>query len=137
MISRRFGLGRLGGWIPVRTTVDRPDASRTPVGGAAARWSRVRVLLGYQRRSGLMAALTISSVLTGLTESAILGILTQVATALVGGTSSVHIDAGPFHGTATIGALIAVAFGLALLRLALQVVVSWVPRELPPTRSPA
>ena len=95
-----------------------------------ARWSQVRVLLGYQHSSGLIAALTISSVLTGLTESAILGILTQVATALVGGTSSIHIDAGPFHGTATIAALIAVAFGLALLRLALQVVVSWVPPRI-------
>src|SRR3954466_7997542 len=94
---------------------------------AVARWSRVRVLLGYQRGTGLIAALTISSVLTGLTESAILAILTQVATALVGGTSSVHIDAGPVRGTATIGALIAAAFGLAVLRLALQVVVSWVP----------
>jgi ABC-type multidrug transport system fused ATPase/permease subunit len=88
------------------------------------------VLLGYQHGSGLIAALIISSVLTGLTESAILGILTQVATALVGGTSSVHINAGPLQGTITIGALIGAAFGLALLRLALQVVVSWVPPRL-------
>ncbi|HKO28642.1 MAG TPA: ABC transporter ATP-binding protein [Solirubrobacteraceae bacterium] len=95
--------------------------------GLPARWSRVRVLLGYQHGTGLIAALTVSSVLTGLTESAILGILTQVATALVGGTSNVHVDAGPIQGNATIGALIAVAFGLAVLRLALQVVVSWVP----------
>jgi ATP-binding cassette subfamily B protein len=77
-----------------------------------------------------MAALTISSVLTGLTESALLGILTQVATALVNGTSRVHIDAGPIHGTATVATLISIAFGLALLRLALQVVVSWVPPRI-------
>ena len=99
MMSRRFGLGRLGGRIPVRTTVDRPDAMPAPVDGAVPRWSQVRVLLGYQHGSGLIAALTISSVLTGLTESAMLAIFTQVATALVGGTSRVHIDAGPFHGS--------------------------------------
>lgn len=95
-----------------------------------ARWSRVRVLLGYQHGFKLIGALTVSSVLTGLTESAMLGILTQVATALVAGTSSVHIDAGPFQGTATIAALIAIAFGLALLRLVLQLVVSWVPPRI-------
>src|SRR4051794_11645158 len=87
---------------------------------AVARCSRICVLLGYQRGPGLIAALTVSSLLTGLTESAILGILTQVATALVGGTSSVHIDAGPVQGSVTIATLIAAAFGLALLRLALQ-----------------
>ena len=130
MMSRRSGFGRLGGSTPVRTTVDPPAASGTPVDGAVPRWSQVRVLLGYRHGSGLLAALTISSVLTGLTESAILAILTQVATALVGGTSSVHIDAGPFRGTTTIGALVAVAFGLALVRLALQVVVSWVPPRI-------
>ncbi len=127
---RRFGRGRLGRWIPGPTTVDRPAAKATPADGAVPRWSQVRVLLGYRDGSRLLAALIISSLLTGLTESAILGILTQVATALVGSTTRVHIDAGPFHGTATIGALIAVAFGLALLRLGLQVVVSWVPPRL-------
>jgi ABC-type multidrug transport system fused ATPase/permease subunit len=103
---------------------------RTSTDGAGARWSRVRALVGYQHSMGLIAALTVSSVLTGLTESAILGILTQVASSLVGGTSSVHINAGPFHGTVTITALVGVAFGLALLRLALQVVVSWVPPRI-------
>jgi ATP-binding cassette subfamily B protein len=88
------------------------------------------VLLGYHHGPGLVAALTISSVLTGLTESAMLGIFTQVATDLVGGTSRAHIDAGPVHGTATIATLISVALGLALLRLALQVIVSWVPPRI-------
>ena len=130
MMSRRFGLGRRGGRIPVRTTVDRPDAMPAPVDGAAPRWSQVRVLLGYQHSSGLIAALMISSVLTGLAESAMLAIFTQVATTLVGGTSRAHIDAGPFHGSPTIATLIAIAFGLALLRLVLQIVASWVPPRI-------
>lgn len=116
--------------MSVGATVDGSAATEPPAHEAVARWSRVRVLLGYQHSWGLIAALTVSSVLTGLTESAILGILTQVATALVGSTSSVHIDAGPFDGAVTIAALIAVAFGLALLRLALQLVVCWVPPRI-------
>jgi ATP-binding cassette subfamily B protein len=130
MMPPRFGLRPLAGWKSVRRTADRSTATQAPVDQPLGRWAQVRLFVGYHHSARLIAALAIGSVLTGLAESAVLAILTQVATTLVAGSSHAHIDAGPFHATATVAALIVVAFGVALLRLALQVGVSWIPPRI-------
>jgi ABC-type multidrug transport system fused ATPase/permease subunit len=86
-------------------------------------WSRLAPL--FAGRRGWIAALGIGSVLSGLTESGILAILAQVAAALVDGKSQVRVEV--LHVDASLGALLAVAFGLALLRFALQMLIAFVP----------
>jgi ABC-type multidrug transport system fused ATPase/permease subunit len=88
----------------------------------------LRPLLGDRR--GLIVGLAIGSVFSGLAEAGILAVLAQVAAALVNGTADVHVNVGPLHGGETVGALLALAFGLALFRLALQVVISYLPARI-------
>lgn len=75
-------------------------------------------------------ALAISSMLSGLTEAGILAVVAQVAATLVDGAMRVHTHIGPFHIDATVGALLAVAFALAVIRLALQVPISFLPARI-------
>ena len=86
------------------------------------RSSGVRTLLGDRR--GAVIALIIGSVLCGLTESGILAILAQSAAALVDRAPRIHVELGPVNMTETLGRLLAFALVLALVRLALQAVVS-------------
>jgi ABC-type multidrug transport system fused ATPase/permease subunit len=89
-------------------------------------WSQLAPLVEGRRR--WVAALGVGSVLSGLTESGILAILAQVAAALVAGESRVHVEA--LHVDASVGALLTVAFGLALLRFALQILIAFVPSRI-------
>jgi len=91
-------------------------------------WSRLSPLLSHRR--GWIAALGAGSVLSGFTEAGILAVLAQVAAALVDGSSRVHVELGPMNVSTGIGALLAFGLGLALLRLALQAVVSYVPARI-------
>lgn len=74
--------------------------------------------------------LAIASVLCGLAESGILAIAAESAAALVNGTSRVRISLGPVHATESLGALLMAGALLALLRLALQWVISAVPANM-------
>jgi ABC-type multidrug transport system fused ATPase/permease subunit len=73
-------------------------------------------------------------VLSGLTESGILAVLAQVAATLVDGVSRVRVDIGPLHKGQSLGVLLALAFALGLVRLALQLLLSvlpsWIAAEL-------
>jgi ABC-type multidrug transport system fused ATPase/permease subunit len=89
-------------------------------------WSRLRPLLDGRRR--WVVALALGSVLSGLTESGILAILAQVAASLVDGKSHVRIEA--LHLDASLGALLAVALGLAVLRFAVQMAISYIPARV-------
>ena len=91
-------------------------------------WTQVRFLLGDRR--GSVATLVIASVLGGLTESAILAAVAQGAAALVDGAHRVYATIGGFHVSVTIGTLLAAAFGLAVVRLALQAPVSILPARI-------
>jgi len=94
----------------------------------SGRRSAVRVFVGDRPRP--VALLTIGSILSGLTESGVLAILAEVAAALANGSARVHANIGPLRANATIGTLLGIATGLALLRLALQAVTSIVPARL-------
>jgi len=89
---------------------------------------QVSALLGASRTGVIV--LVVSSVLCGLCEAAILGTVAQAAGALVNGTRSVHADIGSIHVHETIGALLAIGFGLALARLALQAPLSILPARM-------
>lgn len=91
-------------------------------------WRQLRPLLGDRR--GSIVVLAISSVLSGFAEAAVLAIVAQVATALVSGVKHVHIALGPLDGHISVGTLLAVAFVLAVIRVALQVVISYFPARI-------
>ena len=91
-------------------------------------WSQLRPLLGDRRRS--IAALGVGSVLSGFAEAGVLAIVAQVATTLVSGVKQVHLTTGPWHVEVSVGALLAVALVLAVIRIALQVLVSYFPARI-------
>ncbi|MFI5003969.1 MAG: ABC transporter ATP-binding protein [Solirubrobacterales bacterium] len=89
---------------------------------------RLRLLLGDRR--GAVATLAVSSVIAGFTEAAMLAVVAQVAAALVDGSRRVHVDLGSLHLHPRVGALIAVALGLATVRLVLQAPLSILPARI-------
>jgi ATP-binding cassette subfamily B protein len=100
-------------------------------GKPAARLSmraRLNALIGDRRRT--IVALAISSILSGFTEAGILAAVAQVATTLVNRATRVNITIGPLHAHPTVGALIAAAFALTILRIALQVPISILPARI-------
>ena len=92
--------------------------------------TRARLLLLLGERRGLVSALALTSICAGFTEAVTLGLIAQVAAALVNGTKHMHLDAGPVHVVAGVGTLIVVAFGFTLLRLALQFPISILPARI-------
>lgn len=91
-------------------------------------WAQLRPLLG--ERHGSIALLALASVLSGIAEAGVLTIVAQVATSLVNGATHVRLDKGPLHMNITLGALLATAFVLAAVRVALQVLVSYLPARI-------
>lgn len=103
---------------------------RLPFPKRAPSRTRARLLLLLGERRGLVSALAFTSICAGFTEAVTLGLIAQVAAALVNGTKQMHLDAGPFHVVAGVGTLIVVAFGFTLLRLALQFPISILPARI-------
>ena len=131
----------------VDNTLGRPNASpktdntvgsngRATVGSSrpvqaprrSSMWSQLRPLLGDRR--GSIVALVVGSILSGFTEAGILAIVAEVATTLVNRVTRVHIEIGPLHVEATVGALLATALVLAVIRIALQVLISFLPARI-------
>jgi len=98
---------------------------RARSGRAAASWRRLRPLFGG--RPGAIAVLLVTSALTGVAEAGILAVIAQVAATLVNGTSRVHVALGPITVDQTVGVLLAIGGALAVVRLALQAVISYIP----------
>jgi ATP-binding cassette subfamily B protein len=103
------------------------QVSEQTLSGAAKR-ARLRALLGERR--GLVLGLVVSSIAAGFAEAATLAVIAQVASALVNGAKTVHLDLGPLHIDSTVGHLIAVAFVCTLVRLALQLPISILPARI-------
>jgi ABC-type multidrug transport system fused ATPase/permease subunit len=76
---------------------------------------------------GPVAALAVASLLAGFAEAGILAILAQSALLLVNHAPHVHLNVGPLHLHPTLGVLLAVGLALAIARLALQAVITFVP----------
>jgi ABC-type multidrug transport system fused ATPase/permease subunit len=90
--------------------------------------ARLTALFGDRRR--LVIALAVSSIFSGFTEAGILALVAQVAATLVTGAKEVQVDIGPVHAHASVEALIALALGLTLVRLAFQVPISVLPARI-------
>lgn len=91
-------------------------------------WSQLRPLLGERR--GSIVVLAISAVLSGFAEAGILAIVAEVAATLVNGVARVHIEVGPLDMSASVGGLLAIALVLAVIRIALQVSISFLPARI-------
>jgi ATP-binding cassette, subfamily B, bacterial len=117
----------------------RPRSLKLDAGGrtgivnrAEQRWGRMSSWLGEMLGGsiGWVVALVVGSVFSGLAEAGILAVLAQAAAALVNGSTRVQVDVGPLSVSEDIGVLLGFAFGLALLRFALQALVSYVPSRI-------
>jgi ATP-binding cassette, subfamily B, bacterial len=91
-------------------------------------WAQLQPLLGDRR--GSIAMLAITSMLSGVTEAGVLTIVAQVATSLVNGHTHIRLDKGPLHTNVSVGQLLAIAFVLAAVRVALQVRVAYLPARI-------
>jgi ATP-binding cassette, subfamily B, bacterial len=104
----------------------RPDGEdRQP---RASTTARMNALIGDRRKTVL--ALVLASIASGFTEAGILALVAQIAVTLVNKHSEVHAKIGPLHLHAPVDTLFAVAFGLALARLALQAPMSTLPARI-------
>lgn len=91
-------------------------------------WAQVRYLT--KTMPGLIGVVVFASLLAAFSEGAILAILAQSGLLLVQHTSRVRIELGPLHVRASLGELLAVGGTLAILRLALQSVIAYVPARI-------
>ena len=95
-------------------------------------WSQVRSLL--LELPGQVAALALSSVAAGLAEAGILAVLAQAALLLANHRTAAHLAAGPLRLHIAISALLALGIGLAVARLILGLVISFVPARIADVR---
>ena len=70
------------------------------------------------------------SALSGLTEAVILAVVAQVAASLVSGGADVNATVGATTVHVSVGELLAFAAGLAVIRLALQIPIAWLPAQI-------
>ena len=91
-------------------------------------WSQLRQLLGGRRWP--VVAVSVASILCGLTEAGILAVVAEVAASLVSGATHVDASIGSVRVTTTVGVLLAAAFALAIARVALSLPVSLLPARI-------
>lgn len=77
-----------------------------------------------------VAVLAGASVGAGLAEAGVLALAAQVAAAMVVGDDVIGADLGPAGVELGVGAALAVAFALAVVRLLLQLVLAWLPARI-------
>ncbi len=80
--------------------------------------ARLSALLGQRR--GMIATLSVSSVIAGLAEAAMLVVLAQIAATLVNKQKDIPLKIAGLDFHATVGTLFGVALAFALVRLVLQ-----------------
>ncbi len=88
--------------------------------------SRLNVLIGERRSTVVWLALT--SLVSGFAEAGTLAIIAEVAVSLANGSKRIH--AGSIHLNVGVGTLIAVAFGLGVVRLLMQIPISVLPARI-------
>jgi ABC-type multidrug transport system fused ATPase/permease subunit len=81
--------------------------------------------------------LIFTAVVCGFFEAIALALIAEIATALVNGGHIVSLNLGPFHLHTHIGTLILVEIGFALVRLVLQVPLSYLPARMAADRQAA
>jgi ATP-binding cassette subfamily B protein len=91
-------------------------------------WAKVWPLLAPQR--GVYLFLVCTGIVSGFTESAILAVLAETAATIATGARRAHVHIGPLHAHPAVDTLFAVALGLVVLRLLLQVPISILPPRI-------
>jgi ABC-type multidrug transport system fused ATPase/permease subunit len=89
--------------------------------------SQLDLLIGDKRR--LIAALSSTSILSAFAEAGLLAVIAQVAASLVNG-KAVHAQTGIFNVHASVGTLLWIGLGLAVLRFTLQLPLSLLPARI-------
>jgi ATP-binding cassette, subfamily B, bacterial len=92
------------------------------------RREQLSLLLGDSRWA--VVRLAIYSIVSGLAEAATLGVLAQIASALVKGTKHVHANIAHVHIDTTMPTLIKIAFALTIFRLIMQIPLSLLPSRI-------
>lgn len=91
-------------------------------------FSALAGILGEQRARAL--ALMASSIGAGIAESVILALVAHVASALVDDAGSVTAEIGPVQVDAAVATALGVAAALAVVRLALQLAIAYLPARM-------
>jgi ABC-type multidrug transport system fused ATPase/permease subunit len=93
-----------------------------------SQWERLAMLIGD--RKGMIAALVSTSTLAAVCEAGVLAIVARAATALVDTTHQIHGGLGPINLDLTTQQLLWIGFGLAVVRLLLQIPTSYLPARI-------
>jgi ATP-binding cassette, subfamily B, bacterial len=96
--------------------------------GELSMFKRLDVLLGDRRRT--VVALALSSLVSGFAEAGTLALIAEVGASFVGHQKRVHINVAGLHLSFGIVTLLAIALGLALIRLAVQIPISILPSRI-------
>ena len=88
----------------------------------------IRLFLGS--RPGLTALLVVTSVIAGISMSAILATLAEIAAALVAKRSTVTFSVGPLHMTVGVTVLTLVGLGAVVIQVLMQTVLAYLPARI-------
>lgn len=107
------------------TTAERNQPVHRSVELSASQLERLQALIGD--RIWLVVGLAASSIVAGLCEAGILATTAQSASALVSGKEIINKSLGPLHLHTSVRDVLIVGIGFAVVRLLLQVPISWLP----------
>jgi len=93
-----------------------------------SRREQIDLLLGESRWK--VARLVGVSIVSGIVEAAVIGVLAEIAAALVKNSKQLHVDVAHVHIVTAMPALIKIALGLTLVRLLLQIPLSLMPARI-------
>jgi ATP-binding cassette subfamily B protein len=96
--------------------------------GELSMLKRLNVLLGDRRRT--VVALAATSLISGFAEAGTLALIAEVGASFVGHQKKVHIHVAGINTSFSIVTLLAIALGLALIRLAMQIPISILPSRI-------
>jgi ATP-binding cassette subfamily B protein len=100
----------------------------SPLHVMLAAWRRLRPLCGDG--VGPMVVLVAASVCAGLAEAGVLALVADVAATMVTHGHRLTSGLGPLSAHTSLGLALFVAFGLAAVRLLLQVAIAWLPARI-------
>jgi ABC-type multidrug transport system fused ATPase/permease subunit len=96
--------------------------------GELSMLKRLNVLLGDRRRT--VVALAATSLISGFAEAGTLALIAEVGASFVGHQKKVHIHLAGLNSSFSIVTLLAIALGLALIRLVMQIPISILPSRI-------
>jgi ATP-binding cassette, subfamily B, bacterial len=106
----------------------------TPLGVAKRTWAAWKRLSPFFGASGgLLVVSAAGSIVAGLVEAVLLGLIAALAQALSSGRETVSASLGPLHLHEPLGPLIVVGLVLALVRAVVQLVLAYLPARLSTT----